>query len=727
MKSISRRDFLKGSFLTIAVSITPLGTRLLSAKEVGKAVFAPSAFFELTPDNLVTVIIPNSEMGQGVKTALSMIVADELEADWTQIRVKQAPAADAYMSPVMHAQLTVASASVRGFYVPLRKAGAAGRAMLITAAAQTWKVPEAECEAAKGVVKHKKTGRTLTYGKLCRKASELAIPQDPPLKKESEFRYIGKPMHRLDIPDKVTGTAVYGLDVNVPGMLYGVIARPPAYGAKHVSFDQKAAEGIKGVSKVVPTPHGIAVIADSITTAWKGRDALKVNWDKGTLPDMNDDFVEKHFMEDLNKANAVAANVGDAKKALSQAAKKIEATYFVPFVAHATMEPMNCTAHVQKDRCDVWAPTQGQTVARIVASQVSGLPPEKVFIHTTLLGCGLGRRAVPDFVVEAVIASKVTGKPVKVVWSREEDIKYDFYRAATSQRIAGGLDSQGSLVAWSHKAVAGSIMKDIDPKGIINGVDIMSLWGIVDFPNAPENNRIMYEIPNFFVEFLISDLPIPVCPWRSVQNGPNAFPIESFVDELAYAAGKDPLEFRVQLLKNNMRPRRVLQTAAEKAGWGKPMPKGKGRGIAQHCCFGTYVAQVAEVSVNEMTGAIKVDRIVAAVDCGPVVNPDPLIAQVEGAIVMALGTALKEQIRFANGGPRSANFDDYKLMRMGDVPEIEVHIVKSTEAIGGIGEPGVPPTAPAVANAVFNATGARIRRIPLTPETVLAAIKAKKA
>jgi isoquinoline 1-oxidoreductase beta subunit len=727
MKSISRRDFLKGSFLTIAVSLTPLGTKLLSAKEVGKAVFAPNVFLELTPDNLVTVMIPSSEMGQGVKTAFSMIVADELEADWSQIRVKQAPAADVYKNPILHMQLTVASASVRGFYVPLRKAGAAGRAMLITAAAQTWKVPEAECEAMKGVVKHKKSGRTLTYGKLSRKASGLPIPQDPPLKKESEFRYMGKPMHRLDIPDKVAGTAVYGLDVNVPGMLYGVIARPPAYGAKPASFDQKAAEAVKGVSKVAPLPMGIAVIADSITAAWKGRDALKVNWDKGSLPEMNDDFIEEHLMQEMDKANAVAANVGDAKKALSEAAKKVEATYFVPFVAHATMEPMNCTAYVQKDRCDVWAPTQGQTVAQMVASHITELPPDKVNIHTTLLGCGLGRRAVPDFVAEAVIASKITGKPVKLVWSREEDIKYDFYRAATCQKIAGGLDSQGGLIGWSHKAVAGSIMKDIDPKGIINGVDIMSLWGIVDFPNAPENNRIMYEIPNFFVEFLISDLPIPVCPWRSVQNGPNAFPIESFMDELAYAAGKDPLEFRLQLLKNNMRPRRVLQTVAEKAGWGKPMPKGKGRGIAQHCCFGTYVAQVADVSVNEMTGAIKVDRIVAAVDCGPVVNPDPLIAQIEGAIVMALGTTLKEQIRFANGGPKSANFDDYKLMRMSDVPEIEVHIVKSTEAIGGIGEPGVPPTAPAVANAVFNATGARIRRIPLTPEVVLAAIKAKKA
>ncbi len=452
---LSRRDFLKGSLLSIGVALTPLGTKLLSAKDVGKAVFTPTVWFELTPDNLVTVIIPNSEMGQGVRTALSMIVADELEADWSQIRVKQAPAADAYKSPILHDQLTVASASVRGFYAPLRKAGAAGRAMLITAAAQTWKVPEAECEAATGIVKHKKTGRSLTYGKLCRKASELPIPQNPPLKKESEFRYIGRATARLDIPDKVAGTAVYGLDVQLPDMLYAMIARPPAYGGKPISFDQKAAEGIRGVKNVVPTPHGIAVIADSITAAWKGRDALKVNWDKGSLPEMNDDFIEKRFMEDVDKANAVAANVGDAKKALSEAAKKIEATYYVPFVAHATMEPMNCTAHVQKDRCDIWAPTQGQTVAQMVAGQVSGLPPEKVHVHTTLLGCGLGRRAVPDFVVEAVIGSKVTGKPVKIVWSREEDIKYDFYRAATCQKIVGGLDTQGGLVGWSHKAVCG--------------------------------------------------------------------------------------------------------------------------------------------------------------------------------------------------------------------------------------------------------------------------------
>jgi isoquinoline 1-oxidoreductase beta subunit len=666
-------------------------------------------------------------MGQGTHTALGMIIADELEADWKQVRIQQGPASDAFKNPAVGDQITVASASLRGFYEPLRKAGAAGRAMLVRAAAQAWKVPEEECTALNGVVKHKKSRYSLTYGQLCLRAAKLEVPKEPSLKKESEFRYIGKAMARVDIPPKVSGKAVYGLDVKVPGMLYGVIARPSAYGAKPVSFDQKAAEGIKGVRKVVPTPMGIIVCGETLDAAWKGRNALNVQWDKGTLPQMDNAFIEKTFMEDLGKPGAVAAKVGDAKKALSEAQKKVEATYFVPFVAHATMEPMNCTAHVQKDRCDVWAPTQAQLIARMLASQFSEVPPEKVEIHTTLLGCGLGRRAAPDFVIEAVVASKVSGKPVKLVWTREEDIKYDFYRAATCQRIQAGLDSQGRLIGWSHKAIAGSIMKDIDPKGIVNGVDIMSLWGILDFPGSPTNNKIMYEIPNFDVEFLISSLPIPVAPWRSVQNGPNAFVIECFTDEVAQAAGKDPLEFRLQHLKNNMRPRRVLETAAEKAGWGKPLPKGKGRGIAQHCCFGSYVAQVAEVSVNEGNGAVKVDRIVAAVDCGPVVNPDTIKAQIEGAVVEALSTTLKEEIMFSNGGVKSSNFDDYKIIRMNETPEIEVHIVKSNEAIGGIGEPGVPPTAPAVVNAVFNATGARIRRIPLTPQRVLEAIKSKSA
>jgi isoquinoline 1-oxidoreductase subunit beta len=729
--SMSRRDFLKGSLaatgLTIAVSVSPLGYKLVNASQAKEALkgFKPNIWYEITPNNVVTVFIGSSEMGQGTHTALAAIIADELGADWKQIRVKQGPAAKEYHNPLLGLQLTAASAAVRGFYDPCRKAGAAGRAMLIKAAATAWQVPESDCEANKGKVVHKKSNHTFTYGQICLEAAKLEIPKEPALKKESEFRYIGKPTARLDIPAKVKGSAVYGLDVSVPGMHYAVLARPPAYGAKPVSSNEKAAMQVKGVIKVIETPMGLAVCAKSLDAAWKGRKALEVKWDKGALPQMDNDFIEKTMMAELDKPGSKAMENGDAKKALEGAAKKVKSTYFVPYVAHTLMEPINCTAYVRKDQCDVWAPTQGQTVAQLVASEVSGLPPDKVNIRTTYMGCGLGRRATPDFVVEAVIVSKVTGKPVKVVWTREEDIKYDFFRSATCQRIEAGLDGQGQLIGWSHKAVAGSIMKDIDPKGIQNGVDIMSLWGLVDFPGSPDGNRILYEIPNFYLEFLISELPIPVNPWRSVQNGPNAFVTECFIDEMAHAAGKDPLEFRLPLLKESKGAQRVLKVAAEKAGWGKPLPKGQGRGIAQHHCFGTDVAAVAEVSVNEKDGHVKVNRVVVAVDCGLAVNPLNVEGQIQGGVINALSTALKEEVRFANGGVKSANFDDYDVLRMSEVPDIEVHLVKGNDKMGGIGEPGVPPTAPAVANAFFNATGVRIRRIPLTPEVVLAALKKK--
>jgi isoquinoline 1-oxidoreductase beta subunit len=725
---MTRRSFLKGSLaatgLTIAVSASPLGYRLLNASQK-EAVTSlnPNAWFAVTPDNKITITLGASEMGQGTHTSLAMIIADELEADWSRVRVRQGGAREEYVNPILHSQLAVASATVRGFYDILRKAGAAGRAMLVEAAAQQWKVPQNECEAQLSAVKHKKSGRSLSYGQLCLKAAKLQVPQDPPLKKESEFRYIGTSMPRVDIPEKVNGKAVFGLDFAVNGMHYAVLARPPAYGAKSISYDQKAAEAVKGVRKIVPTPNGIAVCATSLDAAWKGREALKVKWDQGTHPGLDNNAIEKSLLEALDKPGSEALRIGDPEKALGEASKKVKAVYFVPFVAHATLEPMNCTANVQKDRCDVWVPTQGQTVAQIVASKVSGLPPDKVNIHTTYLGGGFGRRATPDFIVEAVIASKALGKPVKVVWQREEDMKYDQYRAAMSHRIEAGFDNQGQLIGWSHKAVSGSIMKDIAPEGIKNGVDIMSLWGLLDFPGSPDNNRLMYEVPNLYVEFLLSDLPIPVSPWRSVQNGPNAFVIESFIDELAHAAGKDPLKFRLNLLKNDMRSQRVLETAAEKAGWGKPLPAGQGRGIARHTCFGTSVAQVAEVSVNQKDGTYRVNRIVVAVDCGPAVAPLNITTQIEGAVTMALSTVLREEVKFANGGVLSANFDNYNPIRLSEIPDIEVHIVKSNEHMGGIGEPGVPPTAPAVANAIFNAVGARVRRIPITSESVLAAIK----
>jgi len=729
--SMTRRAFLKGSLaatgLTIAVSVSPFGYRLVNASEGKEALkgFKPNLWYEITPNNVMTVSIGASEMGQGTHTALAMVIADELDADWKQVKVRQGQAAKEYHNPLLGEQLTVASAAVRGFYEPCRKAAAAGRAMLVKAAATKWGVAEGECEASKGTVIHKKSSRKSTYGELCLEAAKLKVPQEAPLKKESDFRYIGKPAPRLDIPAKVKGTAIYGLDVSVPDMHYAVLARPPAYGAKPVSSNEKAALNVKGVVKVVETPMGLAVCAKSLDAAWKGRQALEVKWDKGILPQMDNDFIEKTLVAELDKPGSKAAEKGDAKKALEGAAKKASSTYFVPYVAHALMEPINCTAYVRKGQCDVWAPTQGQTGAQMLASQISGLPPEKVNIHTTYMGCGLGRRAAPDFVVEAVIASKATGKPVKVVWTREEDIQYDLFRAATCQRIEAGLDGQGQLVGWSHKAVAGSIFKLINPKAIQNGVDIMSLWGLVDFPGSPDGNRILYEIPNFYLEFLISELPVPVTAWRSVQNGPNAFVTECFIDEMAHAAGKDPLEFRLPLLKESKGAQRVLKVAAEKAGWGKPLPKGQGRGIAQHHCFGTDVAAVAEVSVNEKDGHVKVNRIVVAVDCGLAVNPLNVEGQIQGGVINALSTALKEEVRFANGGVKSANFDDYGILRMSEVPDIEVHLVKGNEKMGGVGEPGVPPTAPAVANALFNATGVRIRRIPLTPEVVLGALKKK--
>jgi isoquinoline 1-oxidoreductase beta subunit len=731
--SITRRAFLKGSLaatgLTIAVSVTPFGTRLLNAsqdKEALKA-FRPNLWYEITPKNVVNVYIGQSEMGQGTHTGLAMIIADELGADWKQVRVHQGPAAKGFINPhpTLQLQITVQSSSIRMFYEPLRKAAAAGRLMLVKAAAAKWGVPEDECEAINGTVTHKKSSRKITYGGICLEAAKLKVSQDAPLRKESDFRYIGKPMARVDIPAKVRGAAVYGLDVSVPGMHYAVFARPPAYGAKPVSFNEKAAMQVKGVIKVVPLPMGIVVCAKSLDAAWKGRKALDVKWDKGALPQMDNEFIEKTLMEELDKPGSKAAGNGDAKKALDGADKKVKSTYYVPYVAHALMEPINCTARVQKDRCDVWAPTQGQTVAQLVASQISKLPPEKVNIHTTYMGCGLGRRATPDFVAEAVLASKVSGKPVKVVWTREEDIKGDRFRAATCQRVEAGLDGQGQLIAWSHKVVAGSLMKDIAPQGIKDGVDIMSLWGLVDFPISPDGNRILYEIPNLYIEFLISGLPMPVDPWRSVQNGPNAFVTECFIDEVAHAAGKDPLEYRLGLLKESKGAQRVLKVAAEKAGWGKPLPKGQGRGIAQHHCFGTDVAAVAQVAVNEKDGTVKVNRVVVAVDCGLAVNPLNVEGQIQGGVINALSTALKEEVRFANGGVKSANFSDYDILRMSEVPDIEVHIVKGNDKLGGIGEPGVPPTAPAVANAFFNATGVRIRRIPLTPEVVLAALKKK--
>jgi isoquinoline 1-oxidoreductase beta subunit len=651
-----------------------------------------------------------------------MIIADELEADWDQLEILQAPAADEFKNPILRNQLTVASASVRGFYWPMRQAGAAGRAVLTEAAAKEWNIPASECQAVKGTVVNLKTGAKLTYGELSLKAAKLPVPQEPTLKKESEFRYMGKAMPRVDIPEKVSGKAVFGWDVDLPDLHYAVLSRPPAYGAKHLSFNAEAAMAVKGVIKVVPTPRGIAVVAKNLDAAMKGKDALDTKWDKGSHPEMDTASVEASFIEDLAKPGANVVTRGDLKKALNEAAKTHEATYYIPCVSHATMETQTCTADVRADRCDVYIPTQGQTLSHLVATKVSGLPPEKVHIHTTFLGCGLGRRPRPDQLIEAVIASKASGKPVKVVYTREEDIQTDFFRSAMGHRIKGGLDNRNRLVAWGHKVACLSLITHLGgaPK---DGVDSYCLWGLWDKPKSPIKGDMTYKFQNFSLDLVLSDLPIPVAPFRSVQNAPNAFATESFIDEMAYLAGKDPLDFRLENLAHDKRASRVLKSLALNSNWGNPLPIGWGRGIAQHRCFGTTIAEVAEVSVDPKSGVIRVHRVDVAVDCGPVVNPDPLEAQIQGAVALGVSTTLFEEVQFANGGVASANFDDYYILRMSDNPEVNVHIVKSDEEIGGIGEPGIMPLAPAVANAVFNATGKRIRRLPLTPERVLAAPK----
>lgn len=717
--SITRREFLQksltGAGLVVAVSITPFGIRLLSAAEAEKAgPFSPAVWLRITPENIVYVIVNKSEMGQGVYTSLPMIIADELGADWKQVKLEAAPADKKYNDPVWGRLLTGGSTSIKHMYMPLRKAGAAAREMLVKAAAETWNAPASECEASQGMVRHTASSRKMTFGDLVLKASKLAVPQNPVLKKEGMFNFIGTPMDRLDIPDKVHGRAKFGIDSFVPGMLYAAIDRPAAYGAKPLSYEKDAAMKIKGVTQVVPIQQGIAVCAETLEAAWKARDALSVKWDRGAGPDLNNEILEKTFVSDLAKNGAAARKNGDVRAALDQAAKKHEMIYLLPYLGHATMEPMNCTADVRKDRCEIWVPTQHQTAVLDYAVKETGLNPEQIQVHTTYLGGGFGRRSEIDVVEEAVQLSKATGKPVKVLWKREEDIKNDFYRPGTATKIEGGLDEKGRLVAWSHKVVCPSIFSRAMPARMKGGIDPAAVDCLED---------LEYEVPNLSVEYVRIDTQVPVGFWRSVGASHNGFTVESFIDEMAHLAGKDPLEFRLGLLKSHRQASRVVETVGEKSGWGKPAKKGEGRGIAMVLSFGTYVAQTAEVSVDKKDGTIKVHKVVCAIDCGPIVNPAIITAQAKGAIIMGLSAALKEKVNFAKGGVESSNFGDYQLLRMSEVPEIEVHIIKSTDAQSGVGEPCLPPIAPAVANAVFSASGIRLRRLPMNPETVLEAIK----
>ena len=720
-RTITRREFLQqslaGAGLAVAVTMTPMGVRVLSARAAAAGSFAPSVWLTIAPDETVTVFVAKSEMGQGISTALPMLVADELDADWKNVKFVFAPAEDHYRDPVWGSQATGGSTSIRHLSEPLRQAGAAAREMLVAAAARKWGRKPEECTARNGIVRHQGSLKTMSYGQLATLASGMEPPARPKLKSPQEYQYIGREIPRLDLAEKVSGAAIFGIDVKVPEMLVAAVAHPPAFGAKPASFARAAALKIKGVQQVVELPSGVAVCADSFVRAQKGLAALKVRWKGGDEPALSTAVLRSRFSDALGKPGLVAKDTGTVDAALDASAKRVTAICSLPYLAHVTIEPMNCTAHITGERCEVWVPTQNQSGVKQLAMKVSGLPAERVIVNTTYLGGGFGRRFELDVVEESLTLAKATGKPVKVIWTREDDFQHDFYRPMTLSRVEGGLDAQGKLAAWKHTVVCPSIFARVFPDTMKGGIDQAAVEGVANLD---------YEVPNLKVTYVRIDTPVPVGFWRSVGSSHNAFVVETMMDELAQAAGADPVEFRLACLGNSPHAYTVVKTAAMKAGMGKKLPAGQGRGFAFHRSFDTSVAMVADVAVDRKSGRIRVSRVVCAVDCGPVVNPDIVRAQIEGAVCFGLSAALKERVDIAKGGVASNNFHNYDILRMNETPQVEVHIVKGQEKLGGIGEPGVPPIAPAVANAVFAAVGIRLHELPMTPDVVLNAMKATK-
>lgn len=695
IRKLSRREFLGVS----AGGAAGLWLAVSAPRAAGGAeprALSPDAWLRVDPAGAVTVFLARSEMGQGTYTGLAVILADELEADWARVRVVQADADRRRFGEMS----TGGSRSIRSLFEPLRRTGAAAREMLVSAAARRWKVDRASCRAGSGAVVHAPSGRRLSYGDLAAAAAREPVPQDPPLKPPSEWRLIGKRVPRLDGPDKVRGAARFGIDVRVPGLRFAAVARPPTVGGKVAHLDAAKARAVPGVRHVVEVPSGVAVVADSTWAALQGRDALAVTFDPGP----NGAFDSAELARRLAGAppQRPARDDGDADAALAKARRTLAATYELPLLAHATMEPMNATADVRRGRAELWLPTQAPTWAQEAVAKALGLAVDRVGVHVTFLGGGFGRRAVPDFAVEAAHVSRAVKEPVQVLWTREDDLRHDLYRPAGRNELEAGLDAAGRLVAWKHLVRTPSIAQQLFGDAQRWGDHPDVLESAVDFPYAAGAVRIQAAIP---------EVGVRVGWWRSVYASQNAFAEECFVDELAAAAGKDPLAFRLEHLPAGSRLRGALALAAEKAGWGTPPPAGRGRGLACHSSFGSHVAEVAEVSVAG--GKVRVHRVVAAVDLGIAVNPDSVEHQVEGAIAYGLSAALRGEITLARGAVVQGNFDDYEPLRIDEVPEVEVHLVPSTEEPGGIGEPGLPPIAPAVANALFAVTGTRVRRLPV--------------
>ncbi len=707
---MERRDFLKASVvasggLLIGFHFPGIST-LASAQQSSANTFMPNAFVRIGIDDRVTVIVNHSEMGQGVYTSLPMLLAEELDADWSKVGFEAAPVDPKYNHPAFGMQMTGGSSSVWSGLEQFRQAGAAARAMLISAAAQQWNVDAATCRTESGAVLNG-SNRKLTYGHLAAAAAKLTPPEHVQLKDPKTFKLIGKPIKRLDTPEKLNGKAEFGIDVKLPGMLTAVIARPPIFGAKMKGFDDARARSMPGIRKIVAVPAGVAVIADTFWQAKVARDALGVEWDEGSMRNFDTGKMMQDFRERAKSPGTSVRKDGDAESALASAAKKIEAVYELPYLSHLMMEPLNCTVDLRADSCEVWTGSQFQTIDRANAAKIAGLPPEKVQLHTTFLGGGFGRRANPqsDFVVEAVHVAKAAGTPVKVIWTREDDMAGGWYRPAFLHAIEGGVDASGNAVSWRSRLVGQSIMAGTPFAAMMmkgKEYDPASVEGVDDLP---------YAIPNVAVESHQAEINVPVQWLRSVGHSHTAFAVECFVDELAALAQKDPYQFRRPLLQKQPRHLGVLDLAAQKAGWDKPLPKGMGRGIAVHFAFGSYSAHVAEVSVTD--GRVRVHRMVCAIDCGEYVNPGIIAAQTEGGAIFGASAALFQELTFEKGRLQQTNFHTFPVMRMNECPEIETHIVDNHEKAGGIGEPGVPCAAPAIANAIFAVTGKRIRRLPI--------------
>lgn len=710
----SRRTFIKTAAfiaggLVIGFSIPYAKRFLLPGKEDAAAeakMPEPNAFLRIGSDDSITVLLAHSEMGQSIWTTLPMLIAEELDADWDKIKVEHAPAAPAYIHTAYGLQITGGSSTTWSEFDRYRQAGALSRALLLQAAAQKLGVDVATLRTENGMVIS--GDQQLRYGELAELAAGMETPTAIKLKDPQDWKIIGKPTKRLDSAEKVNGSAIFGQDIQFDGLLTATVARSPVFGGKVKSFEDSVTRKVRGVRNVVQVPTGVAVIADHYWAAKQGRDALKVEWDLGENAQLDTTTMLAEYRKLAGEKGLPAAKVGDSQAAMAKAVKTVEAEYVAPYLAHSPMEPLNCAVRINDDGCEVWTGTQMQGTDQQAVAKITGFKPEQVKIHTMFLGGGFGRRANPaaDFVSEATHVAKAAGAPVKTVWSREDDVKGGYYRPMFVHKARIGLAADGKPVAWEQSIVGQSIALGTPFEGFMikNGVDSTSVEGVADSP-------YLKEIQNHNIELHTVKATIPVLWWRSVGHSHSGFVMESLVDEAAHAAGRDPLIYRRELLKDHPRHLAALNLAAEKADWGKPLPKGVARGIAVHESFGSFVAQVAEVSVED--GTVKVHRMVCAIDCGLAVNPESLRAQMESSIAFGLGAALQSEITFKGGQVQQSNFHDYLVLRMNQMPKVEVHIVPSQEKMGGVGEPALPPVAPAVTNAIFALTGKRIRSLPI--------------